>query len=151
MELSKKTKEYWEEKDWEDLEKAENMAELFVVAKRIIERMEKPLAQVCGPISTGGLGSIDANLCAFNKKIKELQDKGLNMFDQMPFQISMKKLTERFSPDRYFDSILTDFYCPLFESGAISRFYFLPDWQSSKGAKWEHEQAKRLGIEIIYL
>ena len=151
MELSKKTKEYWQEKDWEDLEKAGSIAELFIVAQRIIERMEKPLAQVCGPISTGGKGSVEANLHAFNETIKELHEQGLSVFDQMPFELPMKKLREKFSPNEYFESILTDFYHPLFESGAISRFYFMPDWQSSKGAKWEHEKAKELDIEIIYL
>ncbi len=103
----------------------------------------------------GGKGSIEANLEEFNNQIKKLQDKGLNVFDQMPFEEPMHRLLIEFlktrSKNEYMDSILTEFYLPLFESGYIKELYFLPDWQSSNGAKWEHEQAKKLGIKIVYL
>ena len=68
MELSKKTKEYWEDRDWKDLEKVESAADLYAIAERIIAHMEKPLVQVCGPVGTGGLGSVEKNLEIFNRK-----------------------------------------------------------------------------------
>lgn len=152
MEISEITKKYWDEKDWQALEKAENVAELYLVAKKITEKMEKPLAQVCGPIGTGGLGSVEANLHAFNETIKKLQKQGFNVFDQMPFETPMQELKKKLFPnDEYFENILTDFYHPLFESGAVTKFFFMPNWQTSKGAKWEHEKAKELNIEIVYL
>lgn len=152
MELSKKTKTYWEEKDWQDLNNVESVSDFYVIAKRIINRMPKNLVQVCGPIGTGGLGSKEANLNAFNETIKDLQRKGLNVFDQMPFEAPMQELKEKVMPNgEYFESILTDFYQPLFESSVIYKFCFMPNWQSSKGANWEHEKAKELNIEIVYL
>ncbi len=151
MELSKKTKEYWKDQDWKDLEKVENVADLYTIAERIITRMEKPLIQVCGPIGTGGLGSIEKNLDAFNNTILYLQSKGLSVFDQMPFEAQMQNLKKKFSAEKVVNNILNDFYLPIFKSGSISTFYFMPNWQTSFGAKWEHEEAQRLGIEIIYL
>ncbi|PIR68152.1 hypothetical protein COU49_02245 [Candidatus Nomurabacteria bacterium CG10_big_fil_rev_8_21_14_0_10_35_16] len=126
MQFSEETKKYWEDKDWNDLEKAKSVADLYIIAKRIISRIPKPFVQVCGPIGTGGLGSIEANLKLFNKAIKKLQNQGINVFDQMPFEKPMQKLHDKsVAKGKYPENILTDFYCPLFESGLISTFYFL--------------------------
>ena len=51
----------------------------------------------------------------------------------------------------YPEAILDDFYSPIFNSGLIKEFYFMPNWQSSKGANWEHNEANRLGIKVSYL
>ncbi|MFA6393072.1 MAG: DUF4406 domain-containing protein [Candidatus Paceibacterota bacterium] len=151
MELSKKTKEYWTEKDWCDLKKAKTILDLFVIAERIINKMPKPIIQVCGPIGTGGLGSVDKNLNAFNNTIIKLQNEGLIVFDQMPFEEPMQKFKEKLLKGEYLESILTDFYLPIIESGFISKFYFMPGWESSHGANWEYKEAQRLGIPITYL
>jgi hypothetical protein len=151
MELSKKTKEYWQKEDWEDLEKAESVADLYAIAKRIISRMDKPLIQVCGPISTGGLGSVEKNLKVFNDTVIQLQEKGLNIFDQMPFEDQMQNMKKKSSTEKVVEDILENFYLPIFKSGAISAFYFMPSWQTSTGANWEHQKAKELGIKTVYL
>ena len=151
MEFSEVTKKYWEKRDWEDLEKAKSMSDMRVIALRVIERMPKPIVQVCGPIATGGLGSIEKNLDIFNKTIQKLQKKGLNVFDQMPFEAPMQKLKEEVSTKDVVDSIMNDFYLPIFNSGIISAFYFLPEWQGSHGANLEHELAQKIGIKISYL
>jgi hypothetical protein len=151
MEFSEITKKYWEEKDWQDVDRAKSMADLYIIAKRIIDRMPKPIVEVCGPIANGGLGSIEANLNAFNETIKKLQKDGLNVFDQMPLEESMQKLKVGNDMDKLVRDLLNDFYMPIFKSGAISVFYFMPGWESSRGAIWEHETAKELNIEIIYL
>ena len=70
MEISKITLSYWTEKDHADLEKAESAKDMYVVAERIYDRMPDDIVQVCGPIATGGLGSLEANLHAFNEEIK---------------------------------------------------------------------------------
>ncbi len=152
LEISEITKQYWVEEDWKDLKNTETASGLYIIAKRIIERMPKPFVQVCGPIGTGGLGSIKANLNVFNNTIKELQNQGLCVFDQMPFEESMQKLHEKSTTnDEYPESILTDFYCPIFESRLISTFYFLPNWKTTTGSKWEHKKAKEFGAKIVYL
>ena len=151
MEFSEVTKKYWEEKDWQDLEKAESMIDMHIIAERIINRMPKPIVQVCGPIANGGLGSFEANLNAFNETIKSLQQQGLNVFDQMPFEIPMQDFKKRVPGEEGFKSIMNDFYLQIFKSGMISTFYFMSTWQTSLGSKWEHEEAQKLGIEIKYL
>jgi len=151
MELSKITKQYWGEKDWQDLKSAESISDLYVIASRVINRIPKPIVTVCGPIATGGLGSIEKNLNAFNQTIINLQNGGLNVFDQMPFEEMMQKLTRKLQKGEYPVNILTDFYLPIFESGILSESYFMPDWGSSRGATWEYEQFKRLGIKINLL
>ncbi len=151
MEFSTETLKYWRDTDFVDLENAHTAKEMFLITERIISRMPRPIVQVCGPIATGGLGSLEANLGAFNEEIKKLQSKGLHVFDQMPFEMPMQKLKKDLKPGEYAYSILDDFYLPLFKSGNISALYFMPNWQTSKGAQWEHELAKDLGIEIKYL
>lgn len=152
MEFSEITKQYWTKEDWENLEKAESIGDLYIIAQNIISKMPKPFVQVCGPIATGGLGSFETNLNAFNETIKELQKQGLTVFDQMPFEKPMQRIKKKIiSNGEYADFILTDFYYPIFESGLVSAFYFMPNWQTSFGAKCEHEKAKELGIKIVYL
>ncbi len=69
MELSKETLKYWTDQDWIELEAAETATAMYAVADRIYSRMPEPIAQVCGPIASGGLGSLEANLDAFNETI----------------------------------------------------------------------------------
>jgi hypothetical protein len=151
MEFSEITKKYWEEKDWDDLKKAQSILDLYAIAIRVINKMPRPIVQVCGPIANGGLGSVEANLNVFNETIKDLQKKGVNVFDQMPFEEPMQVFKTKFPKEIIFRSIMEDFYLPIFKSGLISTFYFIPNWETSLGSKWEHEKAQELGIEIKYL
>ncbi len=145
------TAQYWKEEDFEGVKQAKDFKELYVIAEKILKIMPHPIVQVCGPIGTGGLGNVEDNLKAFDKTIRYLQAKGLNVFDQMPFEWPMQVMKFNLLEGVYPESILTDFYMPIFESGLVSEFYFMPNWQTSRGAKWEHEEAKRLGIKINYL
>jgi hypothetical protein len=147
MEISTKTLEYWKPEDFADVEKAETFKDLYTIAQQIITRMPKPFGGVCGPLATGGLGNFEKNLHAFNETIKKLQKDGHEIFDQVPFEIPMQNIKKNFGVEL----ILTDFYQPLFESGNIDAFYFMPNWQTSRGANWEHREAERLGIKIVYL
>jgi hypothetical protein len=151
MEINHHTKQYWTEEDLHAVKVAPDFKSLFLVAEKILNKMPQPIVQVCGPIGTGGLGNVDDNLNAFNEVIKSLQEKGLNVFDQMPFEWPMQGIKFNLAAGVYPESILTDFYLPIFESGLISEFYFMPNWKTSKGANWEHDQAQKLGIKINYL
>ncbi len=145
------TSKYWTEEDLKGVKDAKDFKELFVIADRVLRRMPQPIVQVCGPIGTGGLGTVEANLEAFDKTIRHLQEKGLNVFDQMPFEWPMQVMKMKLDLTTYPEMILSDFYEPIFNSGLVKELYFMPDWQSSKGATWEHEKAKQLGIKINYL
>jgi len=152
MEFSEITKQYWTKEDWEDLEKVSNFLDMQVIAKRVLDRIPKPVAGVCGPIAeTGGLHSVEANLNVFNNAIIQLQKTGLRIFDQMPFEDKMQELKAKMNHEDFLRELNDDFYMPIFKSKIVSTFYFIPGWETSNGAKFEHEKAKELGIKIVYL
>jgi len=142
---------YWDIGNCLAVDKAKIYSDLSIVAIDIAKRMPRPLMQICGPISTGGKGSIEANIIGFDKAIMFFIAKGFNIFDQIPFEEPMHRIRASKNISGYDQALLDEFYVPLFESGLIKKFIFLPDWESSKGSKWEQKQAERLGIEIIYL
>ena len=142
--------QYWTKKDACDLKLAKNFSDLSKVALRVIARMPQPVGEVCGPITSGGLGSREKNIEAFLKAIHCLRYDGKIIFDQIPFEEKLYKFTLA----KWYQGglqLLNEFYLPIFESGLIKVFYFMPLWETSMGAKWEHEEAKLLGIKIVYL
>ena len=151
LKLSNDTRQYWEKKDYKELGKVESMKEVYIVAERILKRMPKPVVQVCGPISSGGEGFANKNLEALKEAIRNLQRQGLNVFDQTPFDMAVRRIKSKTPQTEYFESILVDFHLPLFELGIISTLYFMPNWQTSHGAKWEHEQGEKMKFEIKYI
>lgn len=110
------------------------------------------LGMVCGPISTGGLGSIPANLQRFALAIATLQESGRHIFSQMPYETALHRVRDATAGIGVYDmKLLEEFYLPLFESGHVARKFFIPGWQSSTGTTWERNYALRLGIQIIDL
>lgn len=140
---------YWKDDHYKELEKVKTFKEMLKIAFDILESMPKPITQVCGPISTGGKGSIEENLKMFPKAAEWLSRKGYNVFSQTPFESPIERVKHNYSGYPY--ALLEEFYQPIFESKMINTFAFLPGWQLSTGAKWEHEQAEKLGIKILYL
>ena len=69
----------------------------------------------------------------------------------MLFEYPMQKLKKDLKPGEYAYSILDDFYLPLMQKEKIKTFYFIPNWQTSKGAQWEHDLIQKMGKEIKYL
>ncbi|MFA5997453.1 MAG: DUF4406 domain-containing protein [Candidatus Paceibacterota bacterium] len=150
-EINKSTKQYWTEEDFTKLQEAQNIQDVFSIAKDVLSRMPDSLAQVCGPITSGGKGSIGENLKYLDEIIDELQKQGVHIFDQMPFEETFQRIAYSKTSTEDHDDILTEFYEPIFRSGKINTLYFVPDWESSRGAQWEYERAKRLGMKIIVL
>ncbi len=141
---------YWTPVEKALLTKASNFKELHEIARRIILRMPAPRGQVCGPISTGGKGSIKENLKEFEKAISYLEEQGQIVFNQLPFEDPMDRIL-RVGQGTPTDTLLNEFYLPIFEARLVSTLFFLDNWQTSAGATWEHEQARRLKLEIVYL
>lgn len=148
----------WTKTEYEMLDEAKTFANALTIAMKVIGNQclaEKSFTQVCGPISTGGYGSVERNLLAFHKTIQKLK-KSCNelVFDQMPFEPLFHRFHNEWSAvhgDAYMQPVLDDFYLHLFERGHIKKLTFMHDWKSSRGAQWEHEQAKRLHIPVEYL
>lgn len=140
--------DYWQ-KYAEALRNAKTYAEIGSIALQVQKDMEFKVEQVCGPIGTGGYGTLDQNLESFGRTIDKLKQLGLPMYDQRPMESAIQRIKN--GSTIYPKGILTEIYLPLFESGGISKVYFMHNWQTSTGARWENEQCKRLGIDIRYL
>lgn len=149
----KKSPEFWTAEDELEAETANTYAALLAVALRVIKRTDLsdpllPLMIVCGPISTGGLGSQEQNLALFDITINRLRASGCKVFNQIPFERHIFRIKERLGDSG--ERLLLEFYLPLFESGLIKMMFFMKNWDTSNGASWEHREAKRLGIKIVY-
>ncbi len=143
----------------EALHKATTYGEVAEIAlgqmNRISLAIGKGLDMVCGPISSGGLGSIEKNIERFNEAIDTLLTNGYSVFSQMPYEDKIWSIRDMAEEDikngAYDQNLLEDFYGPVFRSGLVKRKHFIPDWQSSIGACWEHNLATETGTDISYL
>lgn len=145
---------HWKPEHFEKLSQINSYEELLRIAIDILQKMPQPISQVCGPLTSGGKGSISANADCFRKTILKLNEQEHNIFDQAPFEKIIQKIRanqNHLLPEESNQQLLESFYLPLFKSGFIKKLFFIPGWESSHGAKWEHEKAKEFGIEIIYL
>lgn len=147
----KRNQEYWTAAEHKALLTARSFSDLVTIAVRVLNRMPKPISQVCGPISTGGLGNIAENLKVFEAALGYLISQGVTVFDPMPFENHFFHLLERGQGSRNNNQLLTEFYLPIFNSRLISRLYFIHGWETSEGATWEHGLSQRLRLEINYL
>lgn len=144
---------YWTPTHRERLDTAETFDDLVDIALDILKEMEKlnrPIVQLCGPISTGGVGTIQGNLERFDQAIQIAYDRGMQVFSQTPFEKAMQRIAPTYPmTDGYCLPILDIFYKKVFSSGYVKIALFLPDWESSKGATWERQLVSELGIEIM--
>lgn len=135
--------------DLSAIEKAQTFEDLYQIASAVVNRIGPPVRFVCGPISAnGGTKSRERNMQIFTSYIELLENRGLKIFNQLPFEESLWRILATGESE---DHLLETLYLPLFKSGAFNCFYFIPNWESSFGARWEHQQALILGIEIVYL
>jgi hypothetical protein len=137
---------YFDPQDHTELSVATTYDSLLNIAFRILGRMPAQVCMVCGPITTGGV-SRERNIERFNRAIDTLAMCGENVFTQMPFEGPMQCIREGKDPYHGGAELLNSFYLPIFRSGKVVRLCFLPDWQTSNGATWEHERAGELSIE----
>lgn len=126
----------------------QNNAAMAEFAIAMLATMPQPVCQVCGPITTGGRLSMEENLKVIDYAIRYLRSLRRTVFDQQPYQTTMQRL-KALRPG-YHASVLEEFYLPVFKSGYITEFHFVPGWRSSTGAVWEHDRAIELGIGVSY-
>ncbi|MDO8523527.1 MAG: hypothetical protein Q7S12_04620, partial [bacterium] len=122
----------------------------------VLEKMQPgPVAMVCGPISTGGLCSVEKNLEVLDKAVANLKSQNIKVFEQRPLEKHIRRLCELPAYESYkkgnYICLLEELYGPLFKSGLIHEMHFIPLWYTSVGTKWEHKQAVRLGIKKEYI
>jgi len=144
---------HYKDEHYKAIDTAETYEEMLETALDILKNMPQPISIVCGPISTGGLGSIEKNLENYEKVINKLCDEGKNIFNQVPFEKAIEKIHGKLEGTAWEknQSLLDRFYLKIYKSGIIKKMYFIHGWESSHGAKWERELAGKLGIEIVDL
>lgn len=135
---------------------ADSFSELAEIGIAHIGKLGDNVEIVCGPISTGGLGNSEKNFEVFIAAIRAFKALGHNLFDQSPFEYGLGKLRQKWEEEHpehtgYCMPILTEFYGVLFETGLIRTAWFIPGWESSFGAKWEHNEMLQREIAIRYL
>ncbi len=137
---------------WKDfgvvLDRASSYFDLGQIALAVIDLLPKPVGQVCGPITSGGLGNVDKNLAELERTIAKLS-VSKNVFSQMPLQKHIFRI-DSLMPEYDAHALLEGIYLPIFREG-LDEAYFMPSWMSSMGARWEHEHALRFGLKIVYL
>ena len=145
-------KDYITPENETDLLNAQAYSDLLPISIDVLNRMPKPVAIVCGPISTGGTGHEGENIKKFEETINKLKNSGINVFGQgYLIDKAIRRIANGNRSREEEDVLLETFYRPLFESSLINEAYFIPAWETSYGANWEHAQMKRLGIKITYL
>lgn len=143
--------QYYEPEDYERMKDATTFEEMLQITFGIIERMPDRIIMVSGPITTGGLGSRDANIARFKETIAALENEGLAVFDQMPMEQHFWRImedTSYYRPNE--DHLLEAFYGQLFASGLIHTLFMMMGWRGSYGATWEHERARTCNLSIHY-
>lgn len=86
----------------------------------------------------------------FKQAIEYLCYKYL-VFNQLPFEEKFQKMLKGRRESGYPHDLLEEFYLPIFQSGKIKILFFLPGWEKSTGASWEHEKGMQFKIPIRYL
>lgn len=137
------------DQDIKEIGAAATFQELGAIALKALERFGTA-TMVCGPITTGGTGSKEKNLEIFQTTIAFLDKSGFMIFSQMPFEEALWRIKD--SPEyREPADLMNGFYLPLLRSGLVTTLFFIPGWEQSFGANWEHRMATELGIRIVYL
>jgi len=147
---------YWTEADRRALAKVTTFKDLATLAIDIIQRFPGNVCMVSGPISTGGVGTLEGNRKVFTRVIELLAtEQSANIFSQMPFEDRIAELYKEWHADnpkeKYCMPILNDFYHEIFSTGKVSSLHFIYGWDSSFGARWEHDNCDKWGIERHYL
>jgi hypothetical protein len=142
----------WEKYHIELFKDAKDYSDLVYITLDALEKMPQPIVQVCGPISSGGRGSIEKNLKIFKKTIRKLSEKH-SVFDQTILEQPMRRIMKTYhcSHEENNRILLESFYGPILKSGLIQKTFFIDRWESSQGATWEHETSKKIGLERFYL
>lgn len=142
--------DYWESRDLYEAMTTTRFLGLTEIALRVLKQMRerrpnKPIVMICGPITSGGLGSEVLNTARFATAVQILKVNGHSVFDQLPFETHMKRLLQTCPPEH----LLEHFYGSIFDSYYIKRAYFLPLWRSSIGSRWERKRLAELCIPMV--
>lgn len=118
-------------------------SKLAIEAIADLKKLPQPVVRLSGPLTTGGFG-YEENAKRFEQAEAVLKRRGLNVFSYEPYE---DRIYVAYDPSMHED-VMTLFHTPILETGLIKEVYFLPRWEESTGAAYEHELCTRLGITV---
>lgn len=140
----------WTDEDLRAIQDATTLDSMADIACAIVLRMPSGLHFVSGPISTGGFGDVAKNRDILRAAIEELSRQGHPIWSQMPFEDKLVWFDAQWRKDGkstgYCWPILETFYESIFSTGRFQVGHFLHGFESSIGARWEHENCGRWNI-----
>lgn len=143
---------HWEEHHIEKAKTTREFKRIGELVCEVAEKMPKPLFMISGPMTTGGLGHYSKNIVLFQHAIEEALKEGVYVFNQTMLEEHLQRLVREWlacNPDSgYCNHVLTDIYDVLLASGHLQGVYFLPGWETSRGARWERETAEKHSLAI---
>ncbi len=128
-----------EKKKWSPDEIKEFYKNLLEKALKTIP--ESGAVMVLGPMFK--IRTPEENFVLFEKAQTELKEKGIEVFNQLPFVDYILG----HAPFEY-GTKFEIFYKNLINSGKITSCYLLPDWEQSEGTKQEIEYCKEAGVPV---
>ena len=125
-------------------EAQKTLHELALKAVERLKELPQPVVRLSGPLTTSAYG-YDDNLKRFLKGQEILREKGYTVFDYLEGHNDEDVIKALNVP---WDEVMEYYHRPIMESGYLTEAFFLPRWEFSNGAKWEHEVAKENGMKI---
>jgi hypothetical protein len=117
------------------------------LAEGAIERLNmlpQPVVRVSGPLTSGGYGYHE-NLRRFLIAQERLKGQGLAVFDYFEGNDDEQQIAPLELP---WLEVMEYYHRPIMATGLLKTCYMMPRWQESNGAKYEHQFALELGLEI---
>lgn len=111
----------------------ELLAELTEKAIQRLESMTKPIVRICGPLTTYGV--YEENLRRFAQATDILTKKGYTVFDYFEGEDEERIREAEIS----WDDVMEHYHKPILAAGLMDGAFFLPHWEESSGAVWEHD------------
>lgn len=130
---------------------AQSFHELLTIGIDLAKRLTPPAIQLSGPMTTGGLGTLESNVEFMRTATQSLIDQGHAVFDILIFHNTIMRLLAMRDDPGYPYDLMEIFFRGMFASGHIHAVYFLPGWESSVGSRWERECVTQLGLAIVDL
>lgn len=101
------------------------------------------LVYISGPITHDTSEGVAENIAIFKRAERLLLSMGCHIFNPVHIQGPIDPLREDYLWQYYMHFCVR----ALPECDSV---FFLPDWQNSKGARWEHKIAEILGLQKFY-
>lgn len=102
------------------------------------------MVRVSGPLTSGGFG-YEENLRRFVLAQEKLRESGYTVFDYFEGNHDEREIVPLNLP---WEEVMKHYHNPILATGLLKTVFMMPCWQDSNGAKWEHQFATELGLEI---